>query len=43
MTEIAAEKNSTMIIPLPIELLKYFQLSNEKLNAELNNENTSKS
>lgn len=43
MTEIAAEKNSTMIIPLPIELLKYFQLANEKMSSEMKNENSTKS
>jgi regulator of protease activity HflC (stomatin/prohibitin superfamily) len=34
MTEIAAEKNSTMIIPLPMEIMAYFSAWTEKLNIE---------
>lgn len=30
MTEIAAEKNSTMIIPLPIEIMRFFESMTEK-------------
>ena len=35
MTEIAAEKTSTLIIPLPIEILKYFNYMNEKIQQEI--------
>lgn len=31
MTEIAAERTSTLIIPLPMEMLKYFQNMNDKM------------
>ncbi|MGV8017424.1 MAG: slipin family protein [Ignavibacteria bacterium] len=31
MTEIAAERTSTLIIPLPMEMLKYFQNLNDKM------------
>lgn len=31
MTEIAAEKTSTLILPLPIEIMKYFTNVNEKM------------
>jgi len=34
MTEIAAEKTSTMILPLPLEILKYFGNMNEKMEKE---------
>jgi hypothetical protein len=34
MTEIAAEKNSTMIIPLPMEVMRYFTGMTEKLDRE---------
>ncbi|CAN5488259.1 slipin family protein [soil metagenome] len=34
MTEIAAERTSTLIIPLPIEIMKYFTNVNEKLETE---------
>jgi len=34
MSEIAAEKTSTMIIPLPIEIMKYFTSATEKLDKE---------
>ncbi len=34
MTEIAAEKNSTMIIPLPMEIMKYFQVITQKYEKE---------
>ncbi len=34
MTEIAAEKTSTLILPLPIEIMKYFTNINEKLEGE---------
>ena len=34
MTEIAAEKNSTMIIPLPMEIMKYFTAMTEKIEKE---------
>lgn len=36
MTEIAVEKTSTLIIPLPIEILKYFNYMNEKIQKEIN-------
>jgi len=32
MTEIAAEKNSTMIIPLPMEIMRYFTAMTDSLN-----------
>lgn len=35
MTEIAVEKTSTLIIPLPIEILKYFNYMNEKIQKEI--------
>jgi regulator of protease activity HflC (stomatin/prohibitin superfamily) len=35
MTEIAVEKTSTLIIPLPIEILKYFNYMNEKIQQEI--------
>lgn len=34
MTEIAVEKTSTLIIPLPIEILKYFNYMSEKIQRE---------
>ena len=34
MTEIAAEKNSTMIIPLPMEIMRYFTTMTDKLERE---------
>ncbi len=34
MTEIAAEKTSTLIIPLPMEIMKYFVNANEKIERE---------
>ena len=34
MTEIAAEKTSTLILPLPIEIMKYFVNTNERLERE---------
>ena len=34
MTEIAAEKTSTMIIPLPMEIMKYFTTMTEKVDRE---------
>lgn len=34
MTEIAAEKTSTLILPLPIEIMKYFTNMNEKMERE---------
>ena len=34
MTEIAAEKNSTLIIPLPLEIMKYFTSMTEKIERE---------
>lgn len=34
MTEIAAEKNSTMIIPLPMEIMKYFSAVTAKYESE---------
>lgn len=34
MTEIAAEKTSTMIIPLPMEIMRYFTAMTEKANKE---------
>ena len=36
MTEIAAEKTSTMIIPLPMEIMKYFTNMNTKIENEAN-------
>jgi regulator of protease activity HflC (stomatin/prohibitin superfamily) len=36
MTEIAAEKTSTMIIPLPMELMRFFTGMNEKMEKEKN-------
>lgn len=36
MTEIAAEKTSTLILPLPVEIMKYFTNINEKMERELN-------
>jgi regulator of protease activity HflC (stomatin/prohibitin superfamily) len=38
MTEIAAEKTSTLILPLPIEIMKYFTNMNEKMERELDKE-----
>lgn len=35
MTEIAVEKTSTLIIPLPIEILKYFNYMSEKLQKDI--------
>lgn len=35
MTEIAVEKTSTLIIPLPIEILKYFNYMSEKIQEEI--------
>jgi regulator of protease activity HflC (stomatin/prohibitin superfamily) len=35
MTEIAAEKTSTMIIPLPMEMLRYFDYKNKTMEKEL--------
>ncbi len=35
MTEIAAEKTSTLILPLPIEIMKYFTNMNEKMERDL--------
>ncbi len=35
MTEIAVEKTSTLIIPLPIEILKYFNYMSEKIQQEI--------
>ncbi|MDQ3021224.1 MAG: slipin family protein [Bacteroidota bacterium] len=34
MTEIAAEKSSTLIIPLPMEIMRYFVSANEKIERE---------
>jgi regulator of protease activity HflC (stomatin/prohibitin superfamily) len=34
MTEIATEKTSTLIIPLPMEMLKYFDIMNKKAESE---------
>lgn len=34
MTEIAAEKNSTMIIPLPMEIMRYFSSMTTKIDKE---------
>ena len=34
MTEIAAEKNSTLIIPLPLEIMKFFTSMTEKFDKE---------
>ncbi len=34
MTEIAAEKNSTLIIPLPLEIMKFFTTMTEKMEKE---------
>ncbi len=34
MTEIAVEKTSTLIIPLPLEILKYFQNMNDQMTAQ---------
>ncbi|MCB0728013.1 MAG: slipin family protein [Ignavibacteriae bacterium] len=36
MTEIAAEKNSTLIIPLPLEIMKFFTTMTEKIEKENN-------
>ncbi|HMQ70326.1 MAG TPA: slipin family protein [Ignavibacteria bacterium] len=36
MTEIAAEKNSTLIIPLPLEIMKFFTTMTEKYEKEIN-------
>lgn len=41
MTEIAAEKNSTLIIPLPLEIMKFFTTMTEKIEKE-NNSNKEK-
>lgn len=41
MTEIAAEKNSTLIIPLPLEIMKFFTTMTEKIEKE-NNEGKDK-
>lgn len=38
MTEIAAEKTSTLIIPLPMEIMKYFYNANEKLERDAKSE-----
>lgn len=38
MTEIAAEKTSTLILPLPIEIMKYFTNMNEKMEREAKKE-----
>ena len=38
MTEIAAEKTSTMIIPLPMEIMRFFTAMTEKLDIENKNE-----
>jgi regulator of protease activity HflC (stomatin/prohibitin superfamily) len=38
MTEIAAEKTSTMIIPLPMEIMKFFTNINSKLETEAKKE-----
>lgn len=38
MTEIAAEKTSTLILPLPIEIMKYFTNMNEKMERDLDKE-----
>lgn len=38
MTEIAAEKTSTMIIPLPMEIMRFFTAMTEKLDTENKNE-----
>jgi len=35
MTEIAAEKNSTMIIPLPMEIMKFINVMTEKTKGEI--------
>jgi regulator of protease activity HflC (stomatin/prohibitin superfamily) len=35
MTEIAAERTSTLIIPLPLEIMKYFQNMNDTLEKKL--------
>lgn len=35
MTEIAAEKNSTMIIPLPMEIMKFIDVLTEKTKGEM--------
>lgn len=37
MTEIAAEKNSTMIIPLPMEIMRYFTAITDKVERESSN------
>lgn len=37
MTEIAAEKTSTLIMPLPLEIMKYFTNMNDKMELELKN------
>ena len=42
MTEIAAEKTSTLILPLPIEIMKYFTNVNEKMERELDAETRAK-
>jgi hypothetical protein len=34
MTEIAAEKTSTMIIPLPMELMRFFTNMNSKMEGD---------
>jgi len=34
MTEIAAEKTSTMIIPLPMELMRFFTNMNDKMEGD---------
>ena len=34
MTEIAAEKNSTMIVPLPMEIMRFFESMTAKNNRE---------
>ena len=36
MTEIATEKNSTLIIPLPMEIMKYFDSMTAKNNIDMN-------
>ena len=41
MTEIAAEKTSTMIIPLPMEIMRFFTAMTEKFDNE--NKTSSKS
>jgi hypothetical protein len=35
MTEIAVEKTSTLIIPLPMEMLKYFDNKNALMEKDL--------